>query len=75
LPIWFSHLGICVIKKAAVSLFLGSAVIRQILICPSGVPTGNGELAKSQFSGYWPTANFIYLFSLLQKLYLNTEVK
>jgi len=28
-------------------------------ICASGVPTGNGELAKSQFSCSWPAAKDI----------------
>jgi len=26
-------------------------------------PTGNGELAKSQFSGYWLTANYDTIYT------------
>jgi len=36
-----------------VSLFIANT------ICASGVPTGNGELAKSQFSCSWPVAKDI----------------
>jgi hypothetical protein len=38
---------------------LRSTIDFSLKICASGVPTGNGELAKSQFSCSWPAAKDI----------------
>jgi len=61
-------------KKSSCVIISWKRCNKQILICPSGVPTGNGSLQIPVFR-ILAYSQFYLLFSLLQKLYLNTEVK